>query len=220
MTSACPPIGPSPFGPSQTIVQLYHELAADGFSGEDLQLLCRIQQHGAWLFAGQMRASGRPFTCHTVGTASVVAKHGGSLMEIAAALLHAAYEFGDSGSHVSSAAGRRRRDVIAVAGDQVEAIVDALHQNRWPTLTANIPVMDEFVAKCSQAEKSALFLRLCNEIEQLSDLPFSSHEVRQRCLGRKACFLAIAESLGRPLISHNSTIGGIYRSLRYRAVSM
>jgi len=119
------------------------------------------------------------------------------LTEIAAALLHAAYEFGDSGSHVPSAGGRRRRDLIAVAGEQVEAIVNAFYQYRWPTLIANIPVMDEFVAKCSEAEKSALFLRLCNDIEQLPDLPFSDHEVRQRWSGHKACFIAIAESLGR-----------------------
>ena len=197
MTRTCPRIGPSPFGPSQTIVQLYHELASSGLGASDLAFLCRIHEHVSRLFAGQMRPSGRPFTCHTIGTASIAAKNGGSLAEIAAGLLHAAYEFGDFGSHVSSASRTRRQAIVDVAGEEVEAIVYALFSARWPELRSQIAIMDDYVARCSPAEISALFLRLCNEIEQLPDLPFSSERDRQRCLGRKECFLAIAASLGR-----------------------
>jgi len=77
---------------AQTNLQLYAQLMAAGFSAADLQ-----QVHAAYSFAAQQcaplfRGSGKPFSCHLVGVASLCAIERGTISTLIAALLHAIYQ--------------------------------------------------------------------------------------------------------------------------------
>ena len=190
-------MGPTPFGPSQTIVQLYHELAAAGYGPGDLHQVGRAHEFVTLLFGGQMRSCGRPFTCHTVGTASVAHRFGGGMREILAGLLHAAYEFGDFGDHVPAANAARREKVLTVVGPDTEAVLLGFFRFEWTYLIEQAPRMAQLVAGCDEAERAALFVIVCNEIEQLPDMPYASDQSRERVLKRYDACLAIARAIGR-----------------------
>ena len=77
---------------AQTNLQLYAQLRASGFDTASLD-----QVHAAYSFAAKQcaslfRGSGKPFSCHLIGVASLCAIEGASADTIIAALLHAIYQ--------------------------------------------------------------------------------------------------------------------------------
>lgn len=113
-TAALPPV-------AQTAPQLYCQLAPLGMSDADLARVRAACLLGARVTAGLLRGSGKPFACHLVGVASLVAESlPGDADAIVAALLHAMYQervpFGPDRS-------ARRGRLLEVAGAEVEALV-------------------------------------------------------------------------------------------------
>src|SRR5438093_12019705 len=82
---------------AQTNIQLYTQLLAAGHSVEDVRRVRAGYSLAAELFAGQLRPEGRPFLCHLVVVASIVAMLETASTIIIAALLHSAYTHGDFG---------------------------------------------------------------------------------------------------------------------------
>lgn len=62
-----------------------------GLGAAELRLCTEAYELSARLFAGRYRATGKPFVCHLVGTASLLLPESPPVHVIAAALLHAAY---------------------------------------------------------------------------------------------------------------------------------
>jgi hypothetical protein len=82
----------SPKNVAQTNLQLYAQLRESGFDTASLN-----QVHAAYSFAAKQcatlfRGSGKPFSCHLVGVASLCAVEGATIKTIVAALLHAIYQ--------------------------------------------------------------------------------------------------------------------------------
>jgi len=79
---------------SQTNLQLYKELRSAVTSSSDIMTFQRDYETACLLFSPLCRSTGRPFLCHAVGTASAALKEGAEMLDVRAALLHAAYKHG------------------------------------------------------------------------------------------------------------------------------
>ena len=79
---------------AQTNLQLYSEMRQAGFSSDDIQTMQRDYETACLPFSPLCRSTGRPFLCHAVGTASAALHEGAEILDVRAALLHAAYKHG------------------------------------------------------------------------------------------------------------------------------
>ena len=109
---------------AQTPPQLYLQVLAAGF---DADVLARVRE--ASLLAVQqtsnlLRGSGKPFSCHLVGVASLVVETGRGPEVVLAALLHALYQLRVSGDGNDVA---RRGKVLEGFGEEVERVLHAYH---------------------------------------------------------------------------------------------
>src|SRR5262245_4246235 len=78
----------------QTNGALYRQMNAAGCSSADLRRVSEAYTLATELFAGAYRGTGKPFVCHLVGTASVIAQVDPRIEPVLAALLHAAFVIG------------------------------------------------------------------------------------------------------------------------------
>jgi hypothetical protein len=121
---------------AQTAPQLYCQLAPMGISDPDLARIRAACLLGARVTAGLLRGSGKPFACHLVGVASLVAESlPGDADAIVAALLHAMYQ-----ERVPFGADQdaRQARLLAVAGETVEALV-ARYEDAPPLGSTTVP---------------------------------------------------------------------------------
>lgn len=119
-------------GIAQTNIQLYEQLRAQGYGDEALIAAAAAYRFVQPLFSARFRGSGRPFLCHLVGTASILARDRAPIHEVLAGLLHAVYDAGlFSVDMHRKATPRKRAAVCAAAGERVEALVLAYQQLPW-----------------------------------------------------------------------------------------
>lgn len=83
------------------------------------------------LFAGQLRPEGRPFVCHLVGVASILAMLATPSTAVIAGLLHSAYTHGDFGIGKGRVTRRGRDRVRSIVGPEVEHIVAGYSRHAW-----------------------------------------------------------------------------------------
>jgi len=119
--------------PAQTNVQLYEELRASGMVEAQLVRVRDACGLATRLVSGQYRASGKPFICHLVGTASILAAHGAGLETVLAGLLHSAYACGEFGDGLRGVTPAERAVVRAGVGPATESIVAAYRGLHWTT---------------------------------------------------------------------------------------
>jgi hypothetical protein len=154
---------------AQTNLQLYNQLRERGDSLDDLRIV-----HGAYellcsLYPGYFQADGKPFVCHGVGVASIVAELGRPANVIAAALVHNVYgnaDFGDGGGPGRSE--ERRRVVREAVGPEVEELV-----YRFADLRITPSTIDGFLADLPQRDerdRALLLVDLCDHLEKYVDL--------------------------------------------------
>lgn len=84
---------------AQTNLQLYSQMRQTGFSSADIQTMQHDYETACLLFSPLCRSTGRPFLCHAVGTASAAMMEGAGILDVRAALLHAAYKHGRFPDH-------------------------------------------------------------------------------------------------------------------------
>ena len=154
-------------GVAQTYPQLAVQLAGRDWAPGELASVRRAYELAALLFAAAVRGSGKPFVDHLVGTASCLVIDHAPATEVAAALLHAAYDQGDFGDRRTGATSRHRDRVRAEVGDEVEGIVAAYHALGWGRdVAASVGVsLDEL----TPATRAALRVRLANEVDEALD---------------------------------------------------
>jgi hypothetical protein len=138
------------------------------------------------------RACGKPFLCHTVGTASILLRYRAPLVLVKAGLVHAAY------SHGRFPAARRSRSaqqkqVKRTLGRATEELVHRYHVYDW---SAGPPACGDDL-DCRDA--GIFLLRMANDLEEQLDLSLA-YTVKPRELGPEwsPFFAGLADELGVP----------------------
>ncbi len=152
---------------AQTNIQLYGQMLAAGYGMQQVAGVREAYALAAKMFAGQLRPEGRPFVCHVVGVASILAMIDASPATITAGLLHSAYTHGDFGLGKGQFSRRARGEVAAVAGPQVERVVASYSNHRW-----NAASVADWIAKAGRLdtdERQIAVIRLADTIEDALD---------------------------------------------------
>lgn len=141
---------------AQTPPQLYCQLAAAQFDDDTLQQVRAASLLAVQQTSNLLRGSGKPFSCHLIGVASLVAENTTDRDVILAALLHALYQPRVSGSGDT---GDRRNAVLDAFGPGVERLLHAYH-DAGPLLSDN-PLPDG----ASPLQRHVRLLQLADQLE-------------------------------------------------------
>ncbi len=153
---------------AQTNLQLYNQMRSAGYGDADLAMVRKAYDLATRLFTAKFRGSGKPLLSHLVGTASVLCALGAPAKLLAAAVLHAAYIFGEFGDGRPGMTAERRALLREAVGVEVEDAVARYEQLEWrrPTIEA----LHARVEPLPPDEREILLLRLANELEDHLDL--------------------------------------------------
>lgn len=152
----------------QTNLQLQSQLVSAGWRDDDLRLVRDSYDTALDLFGGAVRSSGKPFVCHLVGTAALVAAGGGPPALVGAALVHAAYDQGDfRDGRPPGRSSQRARHLRRSTSPEVEALVSAYHR-----LEVNPDLLDGLERRrhrLTEHERRMLLLLVANEADDHAD---------------------------------------------------
>jgi hypothetical protein len=183
---------------AQTITTLYAEAREAGWRLDDLLALRDAHELAVRLFAGQHRPCGKPFTCHLVGTASVLVHAGAPAPVAAAGLLHAAYRFGVFDRGVTGPCVPARRLVRGAVGPDVESLVFGYETLPWDP--SSIRALSRMGVP--EGSEEVVAMRLANVVEECFDggMLYSLKWEAKRDLvaGAQGELLGIAHSLRLP----------------------
>lgn len=195
---------------AQTNLQLYAQLLEAGTGVDQVAFVRDGYALAARLFAGQLRPEGRPFLCHVVGVASILAMSGAAPETIVAGLLHSAYSHGDFGFGKGQLSRGARDEVAGVVGPQVEEVVARYSELRW-----SAELVESWVANPGRIranERQIAWIRLADSAEdaldcglQLSAKPGNPHrDIAPQmlvALSNALGFTPLAASLERVLVT-------------------
>jgi (p)ppGpp synthase/HD superfamily hydrolase len=185
---------------AQTIVQFYRQLLDRDLGERDIVRIKRAYEFVARLHSARFRASGRPFTAHLIGTASLLAEITSDVDVILTGLLHGVYDQGDFGDGRRIMTERKRAIVRDAVGEAVEDRIAAFSRLSWGPGLA-----DELVQRfdgLDLIERDALLVRLVNELDEFiemdvlysADYAFRIDQLAKDC----ASMSALAIRLGHP----------------------
>jgi (p)ppGpp synthase/HD superfamily hydrolase len=98
--------------------QLYAQLQAADWTDPQLGLVARAYALAIDVCGCSFRPNGKPFLCHLVGTASIVASWNGPIDEVVCGLVHAVYSHGVcSGDRERGMTDQKRAIVSEAIGD-------------------------------------------------------------------------------------------------------
>jgi (p)ppGpp synthase/HD superfamily hydrolase len=153
---------------AQTNIQLFNQLYRSQYSELDLQYIKQAYTFGQELFTSLSRGSGKPFMCHLVGTASILASLHAPIQIVTAGLLHASYIYGQwSGDDGPGITECKRRKVRAVVGYETEGLIAQYTRLKWNKNT--IPSIYEGLENLDHQARQVLLVRLANELEDHLD---------------------------------------------------
>jgi hypothetical protein len=182
---------------AQTNLALYKQLHASGYAPQELTWVRDCYEFATSLFAGHLRASGKPFLSHLVGTASTVAAMGAPPVAVGASLLHAAYSQGDFG--IARRRHRRER-VRAAIGEPAEALVWRYQERPWTP--PEIRRLRSEHARLSETDRWVVLMRMANELDDNLDLAMlQCHEEKQGYLDSRDDLVALARAIGWPSLA-------------------
>lgn len=188
---------------AQTHLQLLNQLRDLEFSGTDLVTVDGAHTYARELFAGCYRASGKPFVCHLVGTASVLGDLDLPVAVVAAGLLHAVYTLGDFGAGWLGGSDPKRAQVRQRMGNEIEDLVHRYTQHPWETDTP--ATIESRLAKGDQIDREVVLIRLANEVDDHFDggiLYCRDATARlERARHVRQAVVDIARRLGQPNLS-------------------
>ncbi len=148
---------------AQTNVALFRQMHRLEYPQDALIVVRDAYELATALFTGRYRASGKPFLCHLVGTASVLASLRADAEVVAAGVLHAAY---DTNPHTGMAASNRKR-VRDVVGAATEQHVFAYSQFTWSV--SSIRALAARGLSPEDTDKPIVLMRLANEVDDHLD---------------------------------------------------
>ncbi len=152
---------------AQTNIQLFNQMRARGYTDADLAMVGKAHDLAVQIFTAKFRASGKPLLAHLIGTASVLCAIDAPPGMLAAAVLHAAYIFGEFGDGRAGVTPAKRAIVRATVGAEIEDLVARYHALDWrEAMKAALNRPDPV----SPADADPLLVRLANELEDHLDL--------------------------------------------------
>jgi hypothetical protein len=189
---------------AQTNLQLYRLLLRQGRSDAELGLVRAAYELSVKLYSGYFSADLRPFVCHTVGVAGVIANLGQPAEIVAAALLHNVYgngDFGDGAYNLASTG--RRRVVNRAVGVAVEDIVHRFHLRRVQLDTDD--VYRARIEGLEQQQREVLLLDLADIVEKHVDASVLFHGdgswISEPVRRHHAFLVDLARRIGEPLLA-------------------
>lgn len=153
---------------AQTNIQLFNQLRRGRYSEADLFYIRDIYNFALQIFASRFRGSGKPFICHLIGTASILATLRVSVNVVAAGLLHAAYIYGEYGTDRRGMTDAKREQVRRAVGVETEELIAGYTALKWNKQT--IPTIRESIDRLEPKSRQILLIRLANELEDHLDL--------------------------------------------------
>src|SRR5258705_767848 len=153
---------------AQTNLQLYRQLAGEGYAAAEIESVAGAYEVGLRLFPGTYRGSGKPFLAHLVGTASVLASLHQRTPMVVTGLLHAVYTHGEFGNGWRGMSAPKRAEIRRAVGEEVEELIARYTQLRWQRRT--IPQIRARLDTMTPVERDVLLVRLANELEDHLDL--------------------------------------------------
>ena len=152
---------------AQTNIQLYQQLHAVGYGGEDIGRVREAYGLATKLFASQLRPEGRPFVCHLVGAASILAMLGSRRGTTIAGLLHSAYSHGDFGQGRGQVTSGAQDAIRAAVGPEVERLLACYARHPWNRTTA-----ENWLGNVTQLDpdmRQVALIRLADVLEDALD---------------------------------------------------
>ncbi len=153
---------------AQTNIQLYNQMRARGYTTADLAAVAKAYDFATKIFTAKFRASGKPLLAHLVGTASVLCALDAPATLLAAAVLHAAYIFGEFGDGREGVTPAKRAALREAVGEEIEDVVARYQALEWREGTA--AAMNARADALSPSDVQVLLVRLANELEDHLDL--------------------------------------------------
>jgi hypothetical protein len=180
----------------QTNIQLYGALLAGGRSTDELRPIHDAYNLAAKIFAGQIRPEGRPFTCHLVGVAGILAALGQPPYVICAALLHSALSQGDFGTGRGLVTGAARRLLARSVDPRTFTLVDGYDRLAWRA--DNLKAWTVAGSVGDATLRTLITMRLANELEDALDggLDFSEKGDAHYQRISPASVIALAKVIG------------------------
>lgn len=181
---------------AQTNVRLYAQLVDAGYQGDFIVSVREAYRLAVRLFAGQWRAEGRPFVCHLVGVASILAGVAADRETVVAGLLHSAYTHGDFGLGMGRVRRTSRNEVSRIVGDDVERLVNGYAGLRW-----NPRVVAAWIADPHSLDadvRRLVTIRVANALDDALDesLPLSARAARKEGDVSMDAMATLAQTLG------------------------
>lgn len=191
---------------AQTNIQLYNQLCEIGFSGGELEKMRMAYDLAASLFADKHRASGKPFTSHLVGTASILAAYGATAPVVIAGLLHAAYEQGGFSSFGKNSPAAGKVTVHQFIDEDVEVVITRYTALQWNAEA--IQTMLEGTPELLDKNRDVLMIRLANELEDCLDygLLYCSAQRREDGMREVTKCIKLAHALRQPELAEEFNI--------------
>jgi len=152
---------------AQTNLQLYVQLAAAGYSREELIAVRRAYEFATRVFAAQLRPDGRPFVCHVVGVSSILAMVDAPIGTIIGGLLHSAYTHGDFGYGRGQVTRSGRVRLRKAAGLAVDQLVDCYSQHPWNRTT--VAFLTANAAKVDSNLRQVALIRVADALDDAFD---------------------------------------------------
>ena len=170
-----------------------------GYKPAELRRMDRACHFAMKLWSVNFQSSSRPFICHAVGTAAVLARNGASTDAVLAGVLHAAYSTGDFGVRIGGATERKRRQIRSVIGSTAEDLVYGFYclLERYETNWVEY-LEKRGVDGLSDRDRTLFLMRVCNDIDDVSDLSFSSPARRLRMQRFVTSSIKLAAAIERP----------------------
>lgn len=194
---------------SQTNLQLYSEASQAGWAVRDIDALARAYALALKLFPSRYRGSGRPFTCHLVGTASLALRFCPEDHDlVTAALLHATYAEGILTPawlpRLQSDTRGCRRQIRRVVGQRCEAMIHSYFCFDWAAFVADWSRFGD----CDGQQKGSdptevenITLRVANEIDDSLDKVVLGTHGASRSIGPLQVSAKIASSIGAGVLT-------------------
>ncbi len=153
---------------AQTNLQLYRRLISLGHDEADLLTISRAYDLAIELFADNYRGSRKPFVCHLIGTAALVAEERVPIDVIAASAIHAAYEHATWPDGQPADAPEHRAGVRAAIGPAAEQIVH--DYNGYPWDEHVIAALPAAVGAMDAHDRLLVLMRIANAADEMADL--------------------------------------------------
>jgi (p)ppGpp synthase/HD superfamily hydrolase len=188
---------------AQTNIQLYAQLAEQGYSSSDMLLIRQGYELAVKAFSGRFEQSGKVFIAHAVGVASILASLGADAEVVTAGIVHNIYRSGDFGFGADGITTEKRRLVADRLGGRVEKLLH--YFARWTRKFGRTDDETGYLESADKEHNDVVLISIADQLDKILDneiLYFSDYEARLEDMGRKVPRLAEASrKLGYPQLA-------------------